>query len=251
MTMQEITRVTTSPRLSGLSVFFPAHNEAENLPLLIADAERLLPRFADKFEVVVVDDGSLDETQLVMRRLMKTRPWLRLVTHERNLGYGAAVKTGINASRLDWIFFTDGDRQFDLAELDRLTQYVPTYEVVIGWRAKRADPAHRRLNARLFKLYIDLLFRLHVRDIDCAFKLFKRELIQSIVLESSGAFTTSELLYKLKKKGVKFKEVAVSHYPRQFGNQTGARLGVIIKAGWEALALYLAIKLGRLKAHRW
>lgn len=238
-------------KLHSLSVFFPAYNEAQNLSDLIQQAETFLPNYANDFEVIVVNDGSSDQTNAVISKLQHKYKWLKLISHDSNQGYGAALKTGIKNCTKDWIFFTDADLQFSLSEIKLLLPFAEEYQIIIGWRAQRADPAHRRFNARLFKMFIDLLFRLHVRDIDCAFKLMKRDLTQSVQLESSGAFTTSELLYKLKKQGIKFKEVPVSHFPRRHGNQTGANLKVVIKAGWEALSLYWAIKWGRLKHHQW
>jgi len=235
-----------SIKLKSLSIFFPAFNEAANLPHLIQEANQVIPNLAEKYEIIVVDDGSTDSTQDVVNNLQSKSANVRLISHDKNQGYGAALKTGIASCQMDWIFFTDADRQFHLEELSQFLPFTDEYQAIIGWRIKRADPAHRARNAKLFKIFIDLLFRLHVKDIDCAFKLLKRDLVQSIELESSGAFTTSELLYKLKKRGVKFKELPVSHYPRQFGNQTGANLKVILKAGWEALSLYVSIKI-----HKW
>ncbi len=238
-------------KLSSLSIFFPAFNEAKNLPTLIKQTFRLLPDIATKYEVIIVNDGSVDNTIAVIEKLQLTYSQLRLVSHPKNLGYGAALRTGINHSKYDWVFFSDADLQFDIKELATFLPASTDNKVVIGYRTHRADGTRRHLNARLFKLFIDLLFRLHVKDIDCAFKLFDRKLVQSIKLTSSGAFTSSELLYKLKKKQVNFKQLPVSHYQRRFGQSTGANFKVIIKAGLEALALYLSIKWTNLKNLTW
>jgi glycosyltransferase involved in cell wall biosynthesis len=171
-----------------------------------------------------------------------------VVNHKKNKGYGAALKSGFKAAKYDWVFFTDGDLQFKLEQIKRLVTHTSTNDIIIGYRQKRAEGAFRAFNARLFKLYIDLLFRLNVRDIDCAFKLMKTDVIKSIHLESGGAFTSAEFLYKLKKQGYAFKQVGVTHLKRRFGKPTGSNLQVIIRAGFEALRLYLTIKSKSLQA---
>ena len=236
-------------KVPSLSVFFPAYNEQPNLETLITKADSTISQVAKNYELIVVNDGSTDHTVETVHELQKRFPHLKLISHAENLGYGAALKTGFATAKFDWIFFTDADLQFDIDEIKLLLPFTPDYQVIIGWRKTRAEGSTRAFNAKLFKMYIDLLYRLHVRDIDCAFKLMKRELIQSIHLESTGAFTTAELLYKLKKKGVRVKEVAVSHYPRFMGNPTGAQLRVILKACWESLTLYLKIKSQSLLHH--
>lgn len=232
--------------LPSLSFFFPAYNEQLNLPKLIEQADRVASKVAKRYELIVINDGSTDKTIETVTQLIKKYPHLRIVSHAENQGYGAALKTGLHESRYEWIFFTDADLQFDMAELKKFIPYTENFDIIIGWRTTRADGAKRAFNARLFKLYIDLLYRLHVRDIDCAFKLLKSQAVKKIRLDSSSAFTTTELLYKLKKRDVPFKELPVSHYPRSHGNPTGANIRVIIKACREALFLYLKIKLGSL-----
>jgi len=230
-------------KLTSLSIFFPCYNEAKNIPELVAQANKVAAEIAEKNELIVVDDGSQDETVAVVKNLQQQYPQLRLVQHKKNQGYGAALQTGFAAAQYDWIFFADGDQQFDLQELKTFVPYVDDYQVIIGYRRQRAEGSLRAFNARLFKLYIDLLFRVHVKDIDCAFKLFKAETIKSLELFSQGAFISSEFLYKLKKKGVRFKQLPVHHYPRQHGQPTGANLKVIIKGVTDALRLYLKMKL--------
>jgi glycosyltransferase involved in cell wall biosynthesis len=232
------------PKLASLSVFFPCYNEEKNVPIMVEQAVQFLPTIAEKFEIIVVNDGSTDQTAAVTKNLQKKYPQLRLVSHKDNLGYGASLRTGFNACRYDWIFYTDGDAQFDMTELTKFIPYTQEYEVILGYRQNRAEGWSRVLNAKLFKLYIDVLFRVGVKDIDCAFKLMRADLIQNLDLFSTGAFICAEYLYKLKKQGVRFKQLPVKHLPRRYGQPTGARPDVIIKALLDAMRLYLKMKFG-------
>lgn len=238
-------------KLTSLSVFFPTFNEEENVSHLLEQALKYIPTFADKYELIIVDDGSEDNTKAIAQSLAEKNNHIRVVSHPENLGYGAALKTGIKAAKYEWVFFTDADLQFNFAELKDFLTFTDSYDAIIGFRKSRAEGFGRARNAYLFKLFINLLFRVHVKDIDCAFKLFKTSLMQSITLDSNGAFISAELLYKLKKNHVKFKQLPVTHYPRLRGNPTGAKLNVIFRAGFDALQLYFSIKLGRLKKHQW
>ncbi|MBD3250405.1 MAG: glycosyltransferase [Candidatus Pacebacteria bacterium] len=231
-------------KLNSLSVFFPCFNEAANLPLLIEQAQKEVPKLAKKYELIIVNDGSSDDTLEVAAALQKKYPQLRLVSHQQNLGYGEALATGFQESRFDWIFFTDGDNQFDLSELAEFIPYAGQYQVVIGYRKNRAEGWTRQIYAEILKLFVKLVFRLHVKDVDCAFKLFKAEVIKPLELISTGGFVSSEFLYRLKKQGIEFKQLPVTHLPRQFGTPTGNSLRVLVKAGWDALRLYFKLKLG-------
>jgi glycosyltransferase involved in cell wall biosynthesis len=229
-------------RLSSLSVFFPCFNEAANVPLFVAEALKVLPTFAQKFEVIIVDDGSSDGTSQVAKSLAKTDRRIRVIRHRHNQGYGMALRSGFKAAKYDWVFFTDGDLQFRLQELKKFIPETKNHTVIIGYRQHRADGGLRVLNARLFKTYIDVLFRLQVRDVDCAFKLLKTKTIQKLQLESTGAFISAEFLYKLKKQGEAFQQLPVKHLPRLHGQPTGNRPKVVLRAGWEALKLYCHMK---------
>ncbi|MBT3464901.1 MAG: glycosyltransferase family 2 protein [Candidatus Pacebacteria bacterium] len=233
-------------KLSSLSVFFPCFNEEKNIPFFVKESLAFLPQVANKFEIIIIDDGSTDGTKKVVNDLEKKHKQVKVVSHSENKGYGAALRTGFSTAKFDWIFFTDGDLQFRLNQLAKFIPYTEKNHVIIGYRANRAEGRIRAFNARLFKVYIDLLFRIGVKDIDCAFKLFHRETLQSLHLESTGAFTSSEVLYKLKKRGEKFIQLPVQHRKRRYGSPTGNNLKVIIKAGIEALSLYLKIKIGSL-----
>ncbi len=234
-------------KLKSLSIFFPVYNEEANLEILINQALRIVPNLANKYELLIINDGSTDDSQKIAKELSHKHDCVKVYSHSNNLGYGEVLKTGIKKSKYEWIFWTDSDLQFDLSELAHFVKETNRYQAIIGNRKKRVEGFKRNLNANLFKIYVDLLFRLHVKDIDCAFKLFKSSLLKSLVLISGSAFTSAEILYRLKKKNVKFKEIDVTHYPRLYGKPTGANFNVIIKACYEALITYLNIKFSSLE----
>jgi len=216
-----------------LSFFFPAHNEALNIEALVAEALEVLPMLARQFEVIAVDDGSRDDTPQIADRLAAADPRVRVVHHEVNQGYGAAVRSGLRAARYELVAFTDGDRQFRVADLARLLDRLARPDrpdVVVGYRQKRADPFIRTAYARAYRLALNIFYRLGVRDVDCAFKLFRRSALEGIRLESGGAFMSAELLIKLKQRGRTIAEVPVPHYPRTAGSPTGAKPSVILRA---------------------
>jgi glycosyltransferase involved in cell wall biosynthesis len=216
----------------ALSYFFPAHNEEANLRGLVEEALVTLPELADAFEIVIVDDGSHDATPQIAEDLAASDPRVRAVHHARNLGYGAALRTGFGAARHDLIAFTDGDRQFRVADIGRLTARFAQggADVVVGYRIKRADPLVRTLYAKAYRLANRIFFGLRVTDVDCACKLFRRDAVRGINVESGGAFFSAELLIKLRAQGRSVVEVGVPHYPRTAGSPTGAKPQVVFRA---------------------
>ncbi|HEX7951029.1 MAG TPA: glycosyltransferase family 2 protein [Candidatus Limnocylindrales bacterium] len=223
-----------SARVAGLSYFFPAHNEEANLEALVNEALATLPALAETFEIIAVDDGSRDATAGIAQRLAERHPdVVRLVRHPVNLGYGAALRSGFAAARYDLVAFTDGDRQFKVADLGRLTARLAAADapvVVVGFRIKRADPLVRTLYARAYRLANRIFFGLRVTDVDCACKLFRRTALESIRVESGGAFFSAELLIKLQAEGASVAEVGIPHYPRTAGSATGAKPQVVLRA---------------------
>ncbi len=221
-------------RLAELSYFFPAHDEEANLEPLVAEALATLPELAGRFEVVIVDDGSRDATAEIADRLAAAHPDLvRVVHHETNRGYGAALRSGFGAARFGHVAFTDGDRQFRIADLGRLTARMGAPDrpdVVIGFRIRRADPIIRTIYARTYRLANRVFFGLRATDVDCACKLYRREALAGIRVELGGAFLSAELLIKLRARGRSVVEVGVPHYPRTAGSPTGARPQVIVRA---------------------
>lgn len=226
-----------------ISIVLPAHNEAENLPKLLKDVANCMKNLAWDYEVIVVNDGSTDNTKDILAQLKQTDSKIKEIYHPKNRGYGAALRSGFAAATKEWIFFTDSDRQFDIKEITKLASFSQDFDLVIGYRINRQDNWMRLLNARIYHLAIRILFGLCVKDIDCAFKLIKREVIQKINLESDGAFISSELLIKMKWIHARIKEIPVSHYPRIAGNSTGANLKVILIAMKEVVIFRLTGKL--------
>lgn len=226
-------------KLSSLSIFMPAYNEEGNIATTIIDAEKAAKLVARDYEIIVVDDGSRDRTAEVVKELGKNDTHIRLVTHRENRGYGAAVKTGLKACTKDWIFFTDSDGQFHYDELANFAAGRDGADLVIGYRRKRMDPFHRIFVAQvLLKLWNFFLFGLTIRDVDCAFKLFTKNVRDSVRLDTQSAITVTELIVKAKAQGFNIIQLPVSHYSRKFGRQTGGNWRVIVRAAKESFTLY-------------
>jgi glycosyltransferase involved in cell wall biosynthesis len=239
----------TPARVPRLSYFFPAHNEEANLEGLVEEALATLPSIAEAFEIIAVNDGSKDRTREIADRLAAAHPdVVRVVHHDVNRGYGGALRSGFEASRYELLAFTDGDRQFRVADLARLTARLAEGDhpdVVVGYRIKRADPVIRIVYARTYKLANRIFFGLRVRDVDCACKLFRREALDGVRVESAGAFFSAELLVKTLKANRTIVEVGVPHYARTAGSPTGAKPSVI----WRAVKDFWGLRL-RLWANR-
>lgn len=218
----------TPPR--SLSIFFPAYNEEANLPTLIERTVAAVAPLTEDYEIIIVNDGSRDRTREVADDLARRYPTVRAVHHERNGGYGAALITGFGSATKDAVFFSDSDNQFDLGEIRRFWELIATNRAVVGYRIKRADPLMRKVNAFCWGRLIRLLFGFKIRDLDCAFKMFRRADVAGLTLQSRGATLVAELMARLHGRGVRWVEVGVHHYPRVAGQQTGAKLRVILKA---------------------
>ncbi|HYN70146.1 MAG TPA: glycosyltransferase family 2 protein [Candidatus Eisenbacteria bacterium] len=241
-------------RVPALSYFFPAHNEAANLRGLVAEALAVLPQLAEQFEILIVDDGSRDDTPAIADELALAHPEVRAVHHPTNLGYGAALRSGFAASRHELLAFTDGDRQFHVSDLARLVDRLAapdSPDIVVGFRIQRADPAIRTIYAQVYRLANRIFFGLRTHDVDCACKLFRRDALRGIAVESGGAFFSAELLIKLQAAGRRIAEVGVPHYPRTAGSATGARPSVVFRAVRDFWSLRLRLWASPSKAlHR-
>lgn len=221
----------------SVSAVLPAFNEAPNLERAVDGLRRALAAFADGYEIIIVDDGSRDGTAQVAERLRQQSPNLAVVRHPSNLGYGAALRSGFRRARFPWVFFMDADNQFDPMEIKLLLDRGGEADLVIGYRAVRRDPWPRRLNAWAFFSLVRLLFGYLARDVNCAFKLIRRELLDALALRSNGALINSELLTLARRRGARIIEVPVHHFPRTAGAQTGARPAVVLRAFRELYAL--------------
>ena len=231
--------------MTSLTVSMPAYNEAANIAEMIELVRTRVSPLVDDFEIIVVNDGSADETGEIVRSIAAQDPRVRLIEHPVNLGYGAAVADGIWAASKELVFFTDSDLQFDLSELPLFLKRIDEADMVIGYRYARSDPWFRTLFGHGWSWLVNLLFGYTARDVDCAFKLFRRYVLERIQVKSRGAMFSAELLIKAKRAGFKIVEEPVSHYPRKAGSQTGARLRVIARAFRELFKMRWRMWLGR------
>lgn len=230
-------------RVPELSVFFPAHNEAANVRAVTEAILSVLPQVADRYEVLIVDDGSADATPTIADELRDANPNVRVIHHATNRGYGGALRTGFYNCRYDLISFIDGDGQFDFGEIRQFLPVSARADLVIGYRIQRQDTLMRTLNARAWGTLIRLVFGLQVRDIDCAFKLIHKSVLQTIPrLRSDGAMISAELLIRARNASLTISEEPVHHYPRTSGEQSGASLKVIVKAFRDLFSLWRTLR---------
>ncbi|GJM45452.1 MAG: hypothetical protein DHS20C21_22940 [Gemmatimonadota bacterium] len=199
----------------------PAYNEEENIESQVRSVNEVLTDMQfDDFEILVVDDGSRDETRAICERLNEDVPKLRLLVHEVNQGYAKALRTGFTSAVMPLVFYTDADNQFDVRELKNLLASIDDFEIVCGFRIYRFDPFSRLVLSWGYNLLVRVLFRIRVRDVDCAFKLFRREVFERINIESKKFFVDTEILAKASRAGMKMTEVGVRHFPRTAGEST-------------------------------
>ena len=225
----------------GITAVLPAYNEEALIERSVRRMASVLRTLTHDYDVIVVNDGSRDRTGEILDRLASTEPDLRLrvVTHATNQGYGAALASGFDAATHELIFLTDGDEQFDVGELARFVAAMePATDLVIGWRERRADPPMRLFNAWGWKLLVNGLFGYTARDVDCAFKLFRRRVWQRVTVRARGATFSAEFLVKARRLGFRVQELPVSHFPRTAGSPTGARPSVIVRAFAELFQLW-------------
>jgi glycosyltransferase involved in cell wall biosynthesis len=234
-----MSRVTPSLDVSAV---LPAYNEQANLEQSVGRTADALAEHARSFEIIVVDDGSRDGSPAVLERLKAAHPNLRVIRHPVNRGYGAAVRSGFDAARLPWVFLMDADNQFDPSEIRLLLERVAEADIVAGYRRHRRDPLLRRLNAFAFFGLVRLLFGRLARDVNCAFKLIRRDLLARMALHSEGALINTELLVLARRMQGRVVEVPVHHYPRRSGKQTGANPRVVLRAFGELFAFRAEIR---------
>ncbi len=221
----------------SITIFFPCYNEEQNVARVAGEALQTARQISDDFEIIIVDDGSKDRTGEIADRLAEQNPEIRVIHHEVNKGYGAALQSGFKNALKELVFYTDGDGQFKIEEIKKLLPMIEKYDIVSGFRIKRQDTLMRKVNAYLWGTLVNALFKIKVSDVDSAFKLYRRKIFDEITLSSQGALIDTEILAKAMVKGYTITEVGVNHHPRIAGKQTGAKLSVIYRAFRELFKL--------------
>ncbi len=221
----------------SISVFFPCYNEQDNITRVVEQALTVLEKLNADFEVIIVNDGSSDSTGQIADEIAGQKDRVKVVHHGTNLGYGAALQTGFKAATKELVFYTDGDGQFDINEMPPLLRLMEQYDIVSCYRLNRQDNLIRKINGWCWTKLVCLLFGMKIRDIDCAFKLYKREIFDHIKVVSTGALIDAEILARAVRKGYRVTQQGIHHYPRTAGAQTGANLRVILRAFKELLRL--------------
>ena len=228
----------------SISVFFPCYNEQDNVERTVEQAIAFLKQLGADFEVIIVDDGSSDATGQIGDEISRRDNRVKVVHHPTNLGYGAALQSGFKAATKTFVFYTDGDGQFDIGELPPLLPLMSRFDIVSCYRLNRQDNLIRKLNGWAWTKLVCFLFNMKIRDIDCAYKLYKREIFDNIRMSSSGALIDTEILARAVRKGYSITQKGVHHYPRTAGAQTGANLKVILRAFKELFKLRRQILSG-------
>ncbi len=226
----------------SLSVFFPCYNEEGNVANTVRNAVKVLNDMGADYELIIVNDGSRDKTGEIADKMSRENSRIKVVHHPTNMGYGAALQSGFRAATKELVFYTDGDGQFDIREMPPLLHLMESYDIVSCYRLNRQDNLIRKLNAWCWTKLVCLLLGLRVRDVDCAFKLYKREIFDNIKMESRGALIDTEILARAVKKGYTITQAGVHHYPRTAGKQTGANIKVIFRAFKELFKFYSQLK---------
>ncbi len=239
----------------SISAFFPAYNDAGTIPSVVIAADMTLRSVTDDYEIIVVNDGSSDYTADVLEELKRSYPRLKVVHHERNRGYGGALRTGFATACKDLVFYTDGDAQYDPREMVLLLEAMtPDVDVVNGYKVRRSDPLHRIVIGKLYHWTVKTAFGLKVRDTDCDFRLFRREVFDRVRLERDSGVICVEMMKKIQDAGFRIAQVPVSHYHRAYGRsqffnfRRVFRVGVDLIRLWRELVLEKSLRQGKVKA---
>ncbi len=229
----------------SISAFFPAYNDAGTIASVVIATARTLEQMTPEYEIIVVDDGSRDATPEILEELQRFYPdRLRVVRHPANRGYGGALRTGIAAARCEWIFYTDGDAQYDVRELALLVAQVrPDLDAVNGYKISRSDPLYRKIIGTLYNQFVKVAFRVRIRDVDCDFRLMRRSLLDRIELKSTSGTICVEMIKKLQDAGCRFTEVPVHHFHRSVGRSQFFRPRWLIKTFFDLLVLWRELML--------
>ncbi|MBV8083207.1 MAG: glycosyltransferase family 2 protein [Chloroflexi bacterium] len=227
----------------SISAFFPCYNDAATIGGVVEAADRTLGRLTHDYEIIVVNDGSQDNSAQVLAELAAANPRLRVVTHEKNRGYGGALRTGFAEAKKDLVFYTDGDAQYDPGELQSLYDALaPDVDVVQAWKMERHDGWHRKVLGRMYHHVVRFAFGLHVRDIDCDFRLIRRRVLDSFTLKCVSGSICVELVSRIEQGRFRIREVGVHHYPRPYGHSQFFSFGRIMGTLWQLLGLWFSVR---------
>ena len=231
-----------NPAVASISAFFPCYNDEATIASMVNLALVTIDKVGAEGEVIVIDDGSTDGSAHVLKDLQSEQSRLRVITHEQNRGYGGALLSGFAAATKEWVFYTDGDAQFDPAELEQLVAKAgPDVDVVQGWKIRRADNVVRRVIGRVYHRSVSLMFGLKIRDTDCDFRLIRRAVLDRITLEHTSGVICVELVRKLQDAGARFVEVPVHHYPRLHGQSQFFKVPAVASTAKDLLSLWLSL----------
>ncbi len=229
-------------RTLGLSVFFPAYNDSGTIASLVITATKAAERLTPDYEIIIVNDGSADATGEIADELARTYPHVRVIHHERNRGYGGALRSGFAAATRDLIFYTDGDAQYDPAEMGALwAAFNDGVDLVNGYKISRSDPVHRIVIGRLYHHTVKILFGLRVRDVDCDFRLMRRAIFDRVSLEKNSGVICLEMMKKIQDAGYRITEVPVHHYHRAQGRSQFFNFRRLFKTGIDVMTLWVAL----------
>jgi glycosyltransferase involved in cell wall biosynthesis len=231
-----------NPAVESISAFFPCYNDEATIKSMVELALATIDKVGSVGEVIVIDDGSTDGSPHVLKELCDDEPRLRVVTHEHNRGYGGALLSGFAAAANQWVFYTDGDAQFDPAELEQFVERAgPDVDIVQGYKIRRADNLSRRVIGRVYHRVVALMFGLRIRDTDCDFRLIRRSVLEQITLEHTSGVICVELVRKLQDAGARFVEVPVHHYPRLHGQSQFFKLSAVLRSLWDLAGLWFRL----------
>jgi len=229
--------------MPSLSCFFPCYNDAFSIARLVADANAVAAAFTDDYEIIVIDDGSSDHSREVLRDLVAIYPSLKLIFHEQNRGYGGALQSGFKAATKEWVFYTDGDGQYDVWELrNLLVKMNADVDVVNGYKIARADAWYRLWIGKMYLGGMRLLFGFRVRDVDCDFRLIRKSVLDRIFLTQNSGTICVELVTKLERAGARFVDVPVHHYHRQHGTSQFFRWRHLIRTLVQIVTLWWVLR---------
>ena len=230
----------------GLSVFFPAYNDSGTIASLVITAHKTARRLTQNFEIIIVNDGSADRTAEIADELAQTYPEVRVVHHERNRGYGGALRTGFATAKCDLIFYTDGDAQYDPAEMETLWHALrDDVDLVNGYKISRSDPLHRVIVGRVYHHTVKLLFGLSVQDVDCDFRLLRRSIFDRVALEKNSGVICLEMMKKIEDAGFRIAEVPVHHYHRAYGRSQFFNFSRLFKTAVDVFKLWFVLVIRR------